>query len=117
MHPQVAAGEGDGVNGQTRGTCPCFLGLSEDANSPSMPWDGQSRVGYTVQTPHEPKGLILLVLEKLCSGVRWERALGSAFQILWTAVTTPFTEGHPDVPMVRNAPSSSAICTMVLVEL
>lgn len=61
--------------------------------------------------------LILLVLEKLCSGVSWEMGLSSASQIPQTKVTTPFTKGHPDVPMVRNAPSSSAICTMVLVEL
>lgn len=51
MHSKESAGAGDGVNGQIRGACCCFLGLSEDANNPSVPWDGQSRVGYTAQTP------------------------------------------------------------------
>lgn len=68
MHPQVPAGAGDGVNNQIRGACPHFLGLSEDANSPSMPWDGTD----TAQTPQELKGLVLLVPAKLCSGVSWE---------------------------------------------
>lgn len=49
--------------------------------------------------------------------VSWEMGLGSTFQIPWTKATTPFIEGHPDVPLVRNGPSSSAISTMVLVEL
>lgn len=43
--------------------------------------------------------------------------LSSTFQIPWTEVTTLFTEGHPDVPMVRNVLISSATCTMGLVEL
>lgn len=84
MYHQVPAGEGGGLNGQISGARARWLGLSEDANSapstcpcPEMPravwamWHG----------PPELRGCVLIVPEKLCSGVSWELELGSAFQI------------------------------------
>lgn len=48
MHPQVPAGAGGGLNGQIKGACAPWLGLSEDANSPlsTCPCPVMARSGW-----------------------------------------------------------------------
>lgn len=87
-----------------------WLDLSEGANSP--PWPEQG--GLHGMDPPELRGCVLVVLEKLCSGVSLELGLGSAFQIPQAQVTTHSQRDSCTSPWLGMSHGPSATCSGVV---